>query len=130
MYKMHIFIPRISCHWIKCMCTKKSLPPFAPFLIHSSLKQEVSNLLFKGWVKSWNGVILLFPKWYFLCTYWVTQKLPQIYTAIHTTFPIQIRKITVQICGNFWVTQYSKFELQFLWEGKRHRNQGLYINYI
>ena len=30
----------------------------------------------------------------------------QIYTANHTTFPIQIRKITVQICGNFWVTQY------------------------
>ena len=38
-------------------------------------------------------------------TYWVTQKLPQIYTANHTTFPILIRKITVQICGNFWVTE-------------------------
>ena len=38
------------------------------------------------------------------CKYWVTQKLPQIYTANHETFPIQIRKITVQICGNFWVT--------------------------
>ena len=37
--------------------------------------------------------------------YWVTQKLPQIYTANHATFPLQIRKITVQICGNFWVTQ-------------------------
>ena len=36
---------------------------------------------------------------------WVTQKLPQIYTANHATFPILIRKITVQICGNFWVTQ-------------------------
>ena len=35
--------------------------------------------------------------------YWV--KLPQIYTENHATFPIQIRKITVQICGNFWVTQ-------------------------
>ena len=38
--------------------------------------------------------------------YWVVHKLPQIYTANHATFPIQIRKITVQICGNFWVTQY------------------------
>ena len=38
--------------------------------------------------------------------YWVTQMLPQIYTANHATFPIQIRRITVQICGNFWVTQY------------------------
>ena len=37
--------------------------------------------------------------------YWVTQKLPQIYTANHATFPIQIRKTTVQICGNFLVTQ-------------------------
>ena len=36
--------------------------------------------------------------------YWVTQKLPQIYTANHATFPI--REITVQICGNFLVTQY------------------------
>ena len=39
-------------------------------------------------------------------TYWLTQKLPPIYTANHATFPIRIRKITVQICGNFWVTQY------------------------
>ena len=38
--------------------------------------------------------------------YWVTQKLPRIYTANHATFPIRILKITVQICGNFWVTQY------------------------
>ena len=37
----------------------------------------------------------------------MTQKLPQIYTANHTTFPIRLRKITVQICGNFWVTQYN-----------------------
>ena len=37
--------------------------------------------------------------------YWVTQKLPQIYTANHATFPIRISKITVQIFGNFWVTQ-------------------------
>ena len=27
----------------------------------------------------------------------------------HATSPIQIRKITVQICGNFWVTQYDLF---------------------
>ena len=27
-------------------------------------------------------------------------------TANHTTFPIRIRKIKTQICGNFWVTQY------------------------
>ena len=39
--------------------------------------------------------------------YWVTQK--QIYTANHATFPIQIRKITVQICSNFWVTEYVGF---------------------
>ena len=38
--------------------------------------------------------------------YWVTQKLAQIYTANHATIPIRICKITVQICGNFWVTQY------------------------
>ena len=36
---------------------------------------------------------------------WVTQKLPQIYTANHANFPIKLRTITVQICGNFWVTQ-------------------------
>ena len=40
-------------------------------------------------------------------TYWLTQKLPPIYTANHATFPIHIRKITVQICGNLWVTQYN-----------------------
>ena len=38
--------------------------------------------------------------------YWVTQKLPKIYTAKHATFQIQMRKITVQLCDNFWVTQY------------------------
>ena len=37
----------------------------------------------------------------------MTHKLPQIYTANHAIFPIQIRKITVHICGNFWVTQYQ-----------------------
>ena len=43
-------------------------------------------------------------------TYWVTQKLPQIYTANHATFPIRFRKITVQTYGNFWVTQYLTYE--------------------
>ena len=38
--------------------------------------------------------------------YWVTQKLPQIYTANHATFPIRIRKTTVQIFGNIWATKY------------------------
>ena len=49
------------------------------------------------------SAILILPN---LNAYWVTQQLPQIYTANHATFPIQICKITVQICGNFWVTQY------------------------
>ena len=40
--------------------------------------------------------------------YWVTQKLPQIYTAIYATFPIQIGKIIIQICGNFWGIQYMR----------------------
>ena len=49
---------------------------------------------------------------YFLVTfqyykYWVTQKLPQIYSVNHATVPIKIRKIIVQICGNFLVTQYN-----------------------
>ena len=47
----------------------------------------------------------------FMMRYWVTQKLPQLYTANHATFPIQIRKITVHICGNIWVTQYDRFSL-------------------
>ena len=42
-------------------------------------------------------------------TYWVAQKLPQIYTANHAIFPIRIRKFTVQMCGN-WVTQYCQGE--------------------
>ena len=46
--------------------------------------------------------------------YWVTPKLPQIYTANHATFPIRIRKITVQICGNFWVTQYYTDSVSYL----------------
>ena len=37
--------------------------------------------------------------------YWVPYKLPQIYTSNPATFPIQIHKIIVQICGNFLGTQ-------------------------
>ena len=44
--------------------------------------------------------------------YWVPQKLPQIYPENHATFPTRIRKITVQICRNFWVTQYNTFKLR------------------
>ena len=36
----------------------------------------------------------------------MTQKLPQINTAYHATFPIHIRKMKVEICGNYWVTHY------------------------
>ena len=43
--------------------------------------------------------------------YWVTQKLPQLYTAYRATFPIRILKITVQLCGNFWVAQYNQHTL-------------------
>ena len=52
-------------------------------------------------------------------TYWVTQKLPQIYTANHATFPIRIRKFTVQICGNLWVTQHIRWYSGDTCEGKQ-----------
>ena len=54
------------------------------------------------------------------------QKLPQIYTENHATFPIPIRKITVQICGNFWVTQcyMSKKELPILYRKLHYNNIG------
>ena len=38
--------------------------------------------------------------------YGVFHILPQIYTANHATFPIQMYAITVQIFGNFLGTQY------------------------
>ena len=38
-------------------------------------------------------------------TYRAFHKLTQIYTANHTTFPIRMYAITVQICGNFWSTK-------------------------
>ena len=56
--------------------------------------------------------------WMHICIYWVTHKLPQIYTANHATFPIQIRKITVHICGKFWVTQYGRTP-EYWWCGRR-----------
>ena len=42
------------------------------------------------------------------------QKLPQINTENQATFPIQIRKIILHVCGNFWVTQYVKQSHLFL----------------
>ena len=60
-------------------------------------------------------------------SYWVIQKLPQIYTANPATFPIQIRKITVHICGYFWVThQYiaTPHWNSILLNGREKMNQG------
>ena len=81
-------------------------------------------------------------------SYWVTQKIPQIYTANHATSPIKIRKITVHICGNFWITQYYikvyislslSFSLSFsvgrqegnnlLVSGEREREGGKELSY-
>ena len=67
--------------------------PFNPKVFLSLLKNLDESF---GWIGLENMIKI----------HWVTQKLPQIYTANHATFPIRIRKITVQICGNFWVTQY------------------------
>ena len=53
----------------------------------------------------------------------MTQNLPQIYTANHSTFPIQIHKITVQIYGKFWVTQYI-----FLVEAKSYKCAVVLLN--
>ena len=33
------------------------------------------------------------------------------YTTNHASFPIQIHKITAQICGDFWGTQHITFEI-------------------
>ena len=41
--------------------------------------------------------------------YWVVQVTAII--ANHAAFSIQIRKITVQSCGNFWVPQYITEDL-------------------
>jgi len=50
--------------------------------------------------------------------YAVTQKLPQIYTANHATFPIWIRKNSEHICGILWATQFGyclDMVLMYLW---------------
>ena len=66
--------------------------------------------------------------------YWVIKKLPQIYTAKNATFPIRIRKITVQIFGNFWVTQYNGKRCN-IWKVSSTSEDGalmpwkIYINY-
>ena len=64
--------------------------------------------------------------------YWVTFKLPQIFTGNHATFQKQICKITVQIFGNFWVTQYLHLRVADLglesvqthWNKPRHRHHA------
>ena len=48
----------------------------------------------------------IFSRRFNLDTYRAFHKLPQIYTANHATFPIQMYEIAVWICGNFWGTQY------------------------
>ena len=62
-------------------------------------------------IKKWGeNTFLLQSKGSWL-EYWLVHKLPQIHTANHATFPIQIRIITVQICGILWVTQYMNIWL-------------------
>ena len=39
--------------------------------------------------------------------YWGVHIFAQLYTENHATIPKQIHELTVQICGNFWVTQYE-----------------------
>ena len=41
-----------------------------------------------------------------MATYRAFHKFPQICTANHATFPIQMNAIIVYICSNFWGTQY------------------------
>ena len=55
------------------------------------------------------GIQIIFTCFNAYVVQWVTQVLPQKYTANNATFPIQIRIITVHICGNFWVTRYIFF---------------------
>ena len=46
-------------------------------------------------------IIMYYMYIYISSTYWVPNKLPQIYTANHVTFPIQIRKITYRFAAIF-----------------------------
>ena len=64
----------------------KPLPSSTP-LIQGSLRKWVFIVRFRSTYRQCD---------YFTLYYWVTQKLPQIYTANHATFPIRIRKITVR----------------------------------
>ena len=57
--------------------------------------------------------------------YWVTQKLPQIYTENHATFPIRIRKITVQICGHP-VENKDKLSIHSAKDRKKQKARGGY----
>ena len=61
--------------------------------------------------KKWAGKLTINRH---LIKYWVTQKLPQINNVNHATFSIKIHKITVQICGNFWVPQHIVHQNFFL----------------
>ena len=60
-----------------------------------------SNISTMVYVWDWRDTSIFSTYWY-----WVTHKLPQLYTANHATFQIRLRKITVQICGNLLVIQY------------------------
>ena len=42
-------------------------------------------------------------------TYWLPQKLPQIYTVIASIRIGKVAWCAVYICGNFWVTQYNNW---------------------
>ena len=42
----------------------------------------------------------------YIYIYWMTQKLPQICTAILRICIGKVARFAVYICGNFWVTQY------------------------
>ena len=51
--------------------------------------------------------------------YWVTQKLPQICTAILRICIGQVAWFAVYICSNFWVTQFIYITITFVW-GKQY----------
>ena len=48
-----------------------------------------------------------------LDNYWVTQKLPQIFTVIFRICIGKVAWFAVYICDNFWVTQYKGY----IWRG-------------
>ena len=67
------------------------------FINRKHPNQQIMNVIKISVDTRWIRVVCM--------NYWVTHKSPQISAANHATFPIQWRKMTVQICGNFWVTQ-------------------------